>query len=89
MFWKSKHLQTSQYSRHSSHMLLHQTYIQAKRKDKETLTTTKCTLGHLQCSKAPKAPIPQDPLFNLKTIKSLDTSFAGWAQYLLFLMPLP
>ena len=39
-------------------MLLHQTYIQAKTKDKQTLITTECVLRHLQCSK----PLKRQPL---------------------------
>ena len=72
MLWKSKRLQIPQRSQHS----LHQTNNQAKTKHKETLTTTKWVLKHLQHS---KTPTPQDPLHNLKAIKFLGTSLA-WAQ---------
>ena len=54
--------------------------MQAKPKYKETLTRTECDLAHLQRS---KAPTPQDPLHNLKAIKSLGISFAWWAHNLL------
>ena len=54
--------------------------METKEKLKETLTTTECARTHLQCS---KAPTPQDPLHNLKAIKSLGTSLASWAHNLL------
>ena len=58
-------------------MLLHQMCIEAKTK---ILTTTKCAFGHLQRSETPTL---QNPLCNLKAIKSLGSSFAWWAHNLL------
>ena len=63
-------------------MLLYQTYIQAKTKDKETLTTTNAPLDTSNTPKLQSAN-PQDPLCNLKAIKSLSTSLAWWVHNLL------
>ena len=48
----------------------------SKRKYKATLTTTKCALIYFSHSEAPKAPTPQDPLHNPKTINYLGSSLA-------------
>ena len=63
-------------------MFLHQTYIQAKLKQKKQkiLTTTKCALRYLQLS---EAPTPRDPLYKLKCNKCLGISLAWWAHNLL------
>jgi hypothetical protein len=63
-------------------MLLYQTYIQAKTKDKETLTTPNAPLDTSNASKLQSAN-PQDPLCNLKAIKYMGTSLVWWAHNLL------
>jgi hypothetical protein len=79
MVLKSKHFQTSQLNistlKYSSHMLLHQTYIQAKEKDKKHLQQPIHFWTSLMLSSS-KVPTPQNPLRNFKAIKSLGTSLA-------------